>query len=156
MMMRKQRGVTLIEILVTVAIMAVGLLGLGAMQLIGLKNINNSQYRTQASLLAYDMAERMRSNPVGVKAGSYDAVSGTVAKPSCTVCSASEMAQLDAHEWLALIKEDIKKGGLPESAAGTVTKNGTQWDVTISWDEQTRDNTGGVVKKLDMTLSVRL
>ncbi|MBB3170122.1 type IV pilus modification protein PilV [Simiduia aestuariiviva] len=154
--MQKQRGVTLIEILVTVAIMAVGLLGLGAMQLIGLKNINNSQYRTQASLLAYDMAERMRSNPVAVKAGAYDAVSASVSKPSCTICSTSDMAQLDVYEWHAMIAEDIEKGGLPASAKGEVAKNGNQWDVTISWDEQTRDSSGGSVKKLDLTLSVRL
>ncbi|UTA47335.1 type IV pilus modification protein PilV [Simiduia sp. 21SJ11W-1] len=154
--MHKQRGVTLIEILVTVAIMAVGLLGLGAMQLLGLKNINNSQYRTQASLLAYDMAERMRSNPAGVRDGHYDAVTNAATKPTCTVCSTEQMAQLDAFEWNALITEDIKKGGLPDTAAGTVTKNGNQWDVTVSWDEQTRDNTGGVVKKLEMTMSVRL
>ncbi len=58
----RQRGMTLIEILVTVLVLAVGLLGMASLTVGSLKNNQGAFLRTQATILAYDMADRMRAN----------------------------------------------------------------------------------------------
>ncbi len=57
------RGFTLIEVLVTMIILAVGLLGLAGMQIAGMKANHSALLRTQATFAAYDLADRMRANP---------------------------------------------------------------------------------------------
>jgi len=69
--MRKQRGATLIEVLISVLVLAVGLLGLAATQMMSMKNGNSAHQRYMATLAAHDMAERMRANAAGVDQGSY-------------------------------------------------------------------------------------
>jgi type IV pilus assembly protein PilV len=155
---KDQKGSTLIEVLVTLFIMAVGLLGLASMQIISIKNINNSQFRTLATDYAYDMAERMRANTSGVDSGNYDSLSTSGAvETSCSLssCSTSEIADLDEYEWSELITQDVVSGGLP-SGSGTVTANGDVYDIHIQWNEQDRDSSGGLVNTAEFTLSVQL
>lgn len=59
---RAQRGVTLIEILITLLVLAVGLLGLAALQGVSLKTGQVSLYRTQATNLAYEVIDHARAN----------------------------------------------------------------------------------------------
>ena len=65
-------GMTLIEVLVTLVLTSVGLLGVAALQLTTLKSNQESYVRSQATMLAADMLDRMRSNQVGFIAGNYD------------------------------------------------------------------------------------
>jgi len=60
--MRHQNGVTLIEILITLLILAVGLLGLAALQGVSLQTGQVSYYRTQATNVAYEIADFARAN----------------------------------------------------------------------------------------------
>lgn len=53
-------GFSLIEILVAVLILGIGLLGAAAVQVLSLQNAGNSDYRTQATLLANEAAEIAR------------------------------------------------------------------------------------------------
>ena len=127
----------MIEVLVAVFILSIGLLGLASLQMASLKNINNTQFQTLATTYAYDMAERMRSNREGLSG--YDNILSTVTAPSCTTCTPTQMAQLDGFEWNSLIQSTVINGGLPEGK-GTVTKNGSVYDIEIKWKElQTRD-----------------
>lgn len=64
-------GFTLIEVLVSVVVLAVGLLGLAGLQVTGLKATHSASGRTNASQLALEISDRMRSNPTGVSAGAY-------------------------------------------------------------------------------------
>lgn len=64
-MFRKQLGVTLIEVLITLLITTVGLLGLAALQLGALKGTAESAQRSQTVWLMQDLIERMRANPDG-------------------------------------------------------------------------------------------
>ena len=59
---RRQRGVTLIEILITLLVLAVGLLGLAALQGISLRSGQVAYNATQATNVAYEIADFARAN----------------------------------------------------------------------------------------------
>ena len=56
------RGFSLIEVLVSIVVLSIGLLGLAALQVSGLRVGQSSFYRAQAAQFAADMADRMRAN----------------------------------------------------------------------------------------------
>lgn len=64
---QKSRGFTLIEVLITIVILAVGLLGLALMQTTSLSNQLEAYQRAQAMLLLEDMANRIRANSVAAR-----------------------------------------------------------------------------------------
>lgn len=129
-----QKGSSLLEILISLLVIAVGLLGLSAMQTVSLKNINNSHFRALATVYAYDMAERMRSNLDGVTAGNYDNITAPGANTSCggAICTAAEIATLDGFQWNAQIASELPSG------TGTVTENANVYTITVTWNEQQR------------------
>ncbi|MDJ0653996.1 MAG: type IV pilus modification protein PilV [Xanthomonadales bacterium] len=59
---RRQRGVTLIEVLVALLILSFGLLGLAGLQGISLRNNFNAYQRTQATNVSYELLDRIRAN----------------------------------------------------------------------------------------------
>lgn len=59
---RRQRGFTMIEVLVAVLILAIGLLGVAGVQLLSMQQTSNANKRSVATLYAQDLAERMRAN----------------------------------------------------------------------------------------------
>lgn len=89
---------TLIEALVTVVIMSIGLLGLAALQNTSVKFTYDSYLRTQSSMLASDLFDRMRANPT-VDYTDITATTGT----DCTAsdCNATTMMQYDFVQWRA-------------------------------------------------------
>lgn len=163
MQLRKQRrltaGFSMIEVLVTLLILAIGIMGLIGMQVLSAKNVNNSQMRTVANNFAYDIVDRMRANPAGVSAGNYNAITGSeTSTTTCTsTCTVAQIATLDAVQWNANIKRSFANGGLGTDANGTVTRNGNVHIVTLTWKEQNKSSTGGgsVVDKT-LSLQVRL
>ena len=113
-----QRGMTMMEVLVSIVVLTFGLLGIAALMVVGIKSSYSSQQRSQATQLAYDMMDRVRSNNAGTNAGSYNqpatsttATAYTTAQASCvgatgtaTGCSTALMAQEDLYEWELSIK----------------------------------------------------
>ncbi|HEY8570577.1 type IV pilus modification protein PilV [Microbulbifer sp.] len=131
--MNKQTGATLIEVLITIVILAVGLLGLSATQVMTLKNSNNAHQRYLAALAAHEMVERMRANPDGVETGAYDnkEVTGAETAVACTsTCDRSQIASLDLYDWGRVISSNLPAG------KGKVVRNGTQFTLTVNWKEQ--------------------
>lgn len=60
---KKQAGSSLLEVLISVVVISIGLLGVAGLQLASMKNIQSSSERSMAVLLSYSIVERMRSNP---------------------------------------------------------------------------------------------
>ena len=108
-------GLSLIEILVTVVVLSVGLLGIAGMQAFGMRYSHDSYARSQATMLANELIERMHANPDGVSNGDYktavdaldcssvnnDPAHPMNAAPSCSgstaseFCSVTQLATLD-------------------------------------------------------------
>lgn len=59
---KSQQGFSLIEVMISVLILAVGVLGLAALQAVALKNSGGSASRTQAAIQTYSMMDIIRAN----------------------------------------------------------------------------------------------
>ena len=145
----RQDGFTLIEVLIAVLVISIGLLGMAGLQTSGIQQSHNSYLKTQASMLAYDMADRMRSNLAGVNTGQYDAVDSmndpVNAAPGCissgSACSATETATNDIYEWTHKDASSSIASQLP-SGYGMIEKNGAIFTITVLWDEARTGATG--------------
>jgi type IV pilus assembly protein PilV len=123
----RSRGVTLVEILVTVVITSVGLLGVAALQLSTLRNNFDSTIRTQASVFAADIVDRMRANRIAALAGQYN-IAITAAAPT----TPANRAQFDLFEWKAAVAGQLPsgRGSIAFDAATNVAT------VVIDWSER--------------------
>jgi type IV pilus assembly protein PilV len=63
---RSQLGMSLIEVMISVLVLAVGVLGIAAMQAITLKNAGSSASRTQAAIQVYSMMDIIRADRANV------------------------------------------------------------------------------------------
>jgi type IV pilus assembly protein PilV len=130
----KERGFTLIEILVTVIILAIGLLGLAGLQLGGLRYSFSAYQRSQATIMANDIVDRMRANRTVAEAGGYDIDIGDMpGEETCTGngvnCSAADMADADLYEWKQSLADILPAGD------GSIVNNGGTYTITIQWDD---------------------
>lgn len=151
-----QLGLTMIEVLVTMVIVLVGILGLMSLMLKGLQSNATSMLRSVAVSQAYDLADRMRANYAGVQAGSYDSVIPPGSTSSCTTlvaanalvnppsgtlggcsacssssCSVAAVAARDACLW------HQGNAALLPSGAGAVCKDvaNSWYTIYMSWDD---------------------
>lgn len=124
----RQCGASLIEVLVAMLILSIGLLGMVGLQTTSLRNTQNAYFRSQATIFAGGMAERMRANPVGVDGGGYTAASGTLSAACLTVtgCSSAAMAQHDLADWQASLADALPSG------AGRVCTDSTPDDGSVA------------------------
>jgi type IV pilus assembly protein PilV len=68
---RRQRGFSLLEVLITILIFAIGLLGLASLQAVSVRSNQSANFRTQATALSYMIIDRMRANQDAVLRGEY-------------------------------------------------------------------------------------
>ncbi|MGB5832394.1 MAG: type IV pilus modification protein PilV [Thiohalocapsa sp.] len=111
----RHQGFTLIEVLIAAVVLSIGLLGLAALQAKGLRSNHSSNLRSQATLMAYDMADRMRANLNGYEGGFYD--NTTAADHDCVwkgsqpaTCTPQQMAAHDVWEWNASLARELPQG----------------------------------------------
>ena len=105
-------GTTLIELLISLLILSVGMLGMLELQSVTVRNNHATWLRTQAAMFATDIGERMRANFQGVEAGSYNRVSGTFTAACLTAagCAPAQMAAHDISQWRTQITEGLPLG----------------------------------------------
>lgn len=140
---RSERGMSLIEVLVTMVIFAIGALGLAGMQLASLKYNNESSARSTATLLTIELTDRMRANMAGVKSGAYvrnmsytAARAATLSPPNCGTtsdCNKDTLAQLDLSTWLNSIALALPAG---TGAVVPVAGNTSVSNIVVMWQEK--------------------
>jgi type IV pilus assembly protein PilV len=118
---RVQRGVALLEILVSIVVLAIGLLGYAGLQAVSLKNSASAYQRSQATLLANDIIDRMRANRVQSAPGSYNIAVGSAS-------GGSALAAQDLADWKTLLANALPGG----DGSVTVDTNGNV-TVTVVW-----------------------
>ncbi|HZS80276.1 MAG TPA: type IV pilus modification protein PilV [Herbaspirillum sp.] len=113
-----ERGFTLIEVLIAIAILTLGAGGVAAMQLHALRTARHSSYQTSATQLAVELADIMRANPEAAHSSvnpylfSYQAdaqVTATSSLSPCVLhtCDAAAMAHADVAGWQQRLQQSI-------------------------------------------------
>jgi type IV pilus assembly protein PilV len=148
---KTQQGFTLLESLLTLFILAVGMLGVAGLQMQSLRSGSVALQRMAVSIKAHEMMDRVRANMisrVGKNAGekdyskvltarqvtldSYATASGVDA--ACingTICTADQIAAYDIFQWereMAVL--------LPGTPTSVITVTGTSMTVNVSWQDR--------------------
>lgn len=144
----RQAGFNLLEVLIALIVLAVGLLGLAALQNMGLRLSHQSYERTQAVLLVEEMIDRMRANAAGVLANDYllaETSTPPAAGTDCanSFCNSSAMAAYDLNQWISTISgtatainPGVTRPALVAGTGAVVAVGGSLFDVTVTWQEQ--------------------
>jgi type IV pilus assembly protein PilV len=116
----RQTGSSLLEVLVSILIMSIGLLGLAGMTVSSLQYAKMAQFQTVGSQLAASYGESIRGNITGFMAGNYNqaaaytGATAAVAVPVCATpskCTAAELAAIDLAEWNNNLRRRLPGGG---------------------------------------------
>ncbi len=97
---RLQRGITLIESLVAILVMAIGILGILGLQIRTLTDTQAGVRRAQAIRLIEDLGERLQNNPDAL--GNLSAYTAThTASDDCasSACAPDKLATYDIKQW---------------------------------------------------------
>ncbi len=146
---RRAAGFTLLEILISMLVLAIGLLGIAAMQLRGLQFSHDAYLRSQISVLAYDIADRMRLNRAN--AVSYvGAYTVPTARPGgCTTNAAT--AANDLACWHVQVYDAMPPGSSADilsavgaSMAGPLV---VEYTIDLGWTDRE-----GTVRSIQYTL----
>lgn len=125
------RGVSLIEVLVTVAVLSIGLLGLAGLQANGTKFNHSAYLRSQATIMAYDIADRMRANRAAALAGTYNIAIGAAAPAGASIPAT------DLQNWKAILAARFPVGdGRVQSLPNNV------FEIEVRWDDGRLVNAG--------------
>lgn len=120
-----QRGVSLLEVLIAVLVLAIGVLGAASLQLNAVRYSASAAHTTHASFIAYDMLDRMRANPDNIS--SYaTSVSGDCdpdAAPAATILAR------DLGDFANAVTCQLPAGEASIRIAGDSAT------ITISWSE---------------------
>ncbi len=110
-------GFTFIELLVSLLVLGVGVLGVTGLQMVSLQNNRAALSRAEAVQLANDMFDRIRANATGAPLGAaYDGVSLEDDPPTfvnclTNACTPNQMRNFDVTVWKCAL------GGFHEEAA---------------------------------------
>ena len=134
-----RQGFSLIEVLVTLVVVALGLLGLTALQAkLQLSEIDAYQ-RAQALLLAQDMADRLATNRDNASAYSTTSALGTGDHPAANCAAEATIALRDRCEWSTALQgaaetEGTILTGAMVGARGCVEAIGNDsYLITVAW-----------------------
>lgn len=137
----RQRGFSMIEVLITLVIIATALLGTAGLQLYAMKMGKSGDFRTQAVFLTNDLFERMEANENASVLGAYALaltdVSSAVNTVDCigSTCDATTLATWDIREWINAIADT----GLPQAKCrveALVVGNPATYRVFIQWTDR--------------------
>jgi type IV pilus assembly protein PilV len=125
----------MIEVLVTIVVLAFGLLGFALLQTMNVRFVQSSNYRTQATNLAYDLIDQMRSNRYQSQwytAASFSA--GSVTRAACSRPIGDVAISQNVARWQCQVVQALGDG-----ASATVTNAGGRVVVGIAWADQRWD-----------------
>lgn len=141
-----QRGFTIVEILVALFVLSVGLLGLASLQVIGVKNSGSAYHRTQATLIANELIEKMRANKVAAREGRYDVTVNDVDAVNCEGASPGGLVNAQLFHTICAVKGSLPRGSLTVTCLqgcreAPPTTAPLKYRVSVGWQEVERDYT---------------
>ena len=144
----------MIELLIALFVLSIGLLALAALQVNGMNNTSSAYMRSQATLLAYDIIDRMRSNKASAEAGDYlvefaDSPSSiTDCQTTVVDCDPATLANFDINHWKCILggwnehetcAKTLQATGVLPHGNGQITVTDDIFTITVRYQE--RDGT---------------
>lgn len=121
----RQRGASMIELLVALVIFAFGMLGLAGLQTRTMEFSQSSLYRSQATALTDDILDRMRADYANAVNGLWD----TATTDASSSITGTQLYEVDLKDW----KEQVETL-LPQGKAA-ISRNSGVFMVRIEWDD---------------------
>lgn len=122
----RMAGLSLIEVMVSIVILSVGLLGVAALQLKALKNNMSAGERSMAVIQAYSIIDAMRANIVVARNGGYSYAKSDACMPPEGVTQAAK----DVAAWIAAIHQNIG-----ENACGNIDCLNGKCTIRVNWND---------------------
>lgn len=130
----KHQGMTLIEVLVTMLVVSIGLMGLASLQATSIKESLSTSQRSMGTWMADELVARMRANVDGIRDGGY-----TTAGGNSTLCSASPVKMCS----------DSQKGNAATDCSPTQMAAYDVWEVLCG-----HDNGSNVISGTNDSISI--
>ena len=144
----RQHGISLLESMIAIVLVALGVLGILGVQLRTLADTQTAVRRAQAIRLIEDLSERLKANPAALAPGvlsRYEVDWGDVtgAVPNCSGgCGPGDMARADIAQWKQTVASTMPLGNARVSivtdASSSSINTRAQLAVMISWRENER------------------
>lgn len=159
------RGFTLVEVLVSLVVLSMGLLGIAKLVLLSSHSNDSAYLRSQATDLAYAMFDDMRGNRAQAMAHAYDvAINTPPAAPGTCVgvgCAPAALATYDVNSWLARLAAALPSGtgSVVTATSSAPAPVGTMATITVQWDDaaaQSVFNSGAVPQGQSAPMSITL
>lgn len=134
-----QRGASLLEVLIAVLILAIGMLGMAALQAVSLRNTQSASDRTTAVIQSYAMLDMMRANRIQARAGAYN---------QSFLCTPPETPSTridgDVARWITQMQE-----AMGPTACGSINCAASTCSITVRWNDSRA--TGGAAAQTLIT-----
>lgn len=149
----RTRGFTLVEVLVSLVVLSIGLLGIAKLMLFSSHSNDSAYLRSQATGLAYQMLDNMRANMTQaiVVGGPYTtALTDTPPDPHMACVATAPCANLalyDVYQWKLRLNANsgvVPAGALPNgqgSVATALVGSATTATIIVQWDDSVAQNT---------------
>ncbi len=144
---RRQAGVSLIEVLVALFVLAFGMLGIAGMQTMAMKANQSAFERNAAVISANSIVERIRSNQRWERDGSYNRALPTGA---CTVPEGTDRVSVDIRNWLGELTTNLGAnacGGINCSGSPVFCRISVRWD-----DSRVRGGAAAQIFEVDVRI----
>ncbi|MEM1141996.1 MAG: type IV pilus modification protein PilV [Pseudomonadota bacterium] len=149
----RDTGFTLIEVVISVLILLVGLLGVVGMQMLSFQTNQGAYFRSQATYVASEILDAMRANPTALASydGTYpdDGVPPDQGCDGAAGCTPDQAANQDLREWSAHFTDVTGVGTaafrptLPNGRVTITTSTAPDVTVQVIWTERQFDDTSG-------------
>lgn len=142
---RDMQGISLLEVLVSVVVLSIGLLGVAAMQSVALRGGQSSLESSQATIQTTAIIEAMRANRE--RAADYNI------GMTCAVPGGGSLAQNDLRDWISSLKSTIGNSPAADTTTcGQIAGCPANCTITVRWD----DNRAGGGNQRTMTTVTRI
>jgi len=129
-----QTGATMIEVMVTLFILAVGLLGVAGLQSVGLRQANDSMVSAQAQMLSQDLAEMIIAYDAAAE-GHYD-FNGVPANQGkdclAQICTKAELAQYNVWQW----RQNMQPALPSIDVSINFSAADRSYEIVLTWDAE--------------------
>ena len=130
---RRQRGFTLIEVMIAILVLGIGLLGFALLQTMNVRFTKSAQQRTVATSLAYEVIDMMRMQRSDSGLGAYNQITfdsfDAVVPDTCDRPAAADTAANIAR-WKCQVRT-----ALPDGAAAVALQADGNVRVDVRWGD---------------------